>query len=347
MLGFDWYVLGWIRDFLVGRNMVVSVSGESSSPVAVTSGVPQGSVLGPLLFLIYVNFITRDVVGSWAAFADDFKISVCYPRKSVQNRVEGVDRLQRDLDSIASASSSWNLKLNPSKCVVIRFGERSSDSQLDSYSVRGETVHFVEVYKDLGVMVDSRLRFHRHVDLIVWRAGSMMNNLLRSTICRSRDFMVALWVSHIRPLIEYASCVWNVGYLRDSRRLESLQRRWTREVVGMNGLEYVSRLKNIGLFSIKGRFLRLDLVKVWKCFHAEIDIGLLNVLELATNVGTRGHSFKLSIPVCRSELGRRTFGARVVRAWNSLPSQVVEAATVEVFKTRLDSIVIEELFSFD
>ena len=136
--------------------------------------------------------------------------------------------------------------------------------------------------------------------------------------------MVTLWVCHIRPLIEYASCVWNVGYLRDSRRVESLQQRWTREVVGMNGLDYVSRLRNIGLFSIKGRLLRLDLIKVWKCFNAETDIGLINVLKLATNVGTRGHNFKLSIPVCRSELGRRTFGARVVRVWNSLPSQVVE-----------------------
>ena len=117
--------------------------------------------------------------------------------------------------------------------------------------------------------------------------------------------------------------------------------------VGIFAAKVDSRLKNVGLFSLKGRLLRLDLIKVWKCFHAETDIGLIRVLELATNVGTRGHDFKLSIPVCRSELGRRTFGARVVRAWNSLPSQVVEAATVEVFKTRLDSIVIEELFSFD
>ena len=159
--------------------------------------------------------------------------------------------------------------------------------------------------------------------------------------------MVTLWVSRILPLIEYACYVWNVGYMRDNRRLESLQRSWIREVVGMNGLDYVSRLRNIGLFSIKGRLLRLDLIKVWKCFNAETDVGLINVLELATNVGTRGHNFKISIPVCRSELGRRTFGARVVRVWNSLPSQVVEAATVEAFKSRLDSIVIDDLFSFD
>ena len=89
--------------------------------------------------------------------------------------------------------------------------------------------------------------------------------------------MVTLWVSRILPLIEYACYVWNVGYMRDNRRLESLQRSWIREVVNMNGLDYVSGLKNIGLFSIKGRFLRLDLVKVWRYFHAENDIGLINI----------------------------------------------------------------------
>ena len=138
-------------------------------------------------------------------------------------------------------------------------------------------MHFVDVYKDLGVKIS----------VIVCRVGSMMNNILRSIICRSGDFIVTLWVSHICPLIEYASYVWNVWYLMDNLRLISLQGRCTRgEVVGMNGLDYISRLKNIGLFSLKSRFLRLDLVKVCKCFHAEIDIGLVNVLELTTDMAT-------------------------------------------------------------
>ena len=319
LLGFDRFVVGWIEDFLVGRRMSVSVSGQLGSSFEVTSGVPQGSVLGPLLFLIYVNFITKDLVGSWAAFADDFKLSVCYAKNDSEDRDQSINRLQADIDSIARVSSSWSLKLNPAKCVVMRFGERLHEARVLDYQISGETLRFVEVYRDLGVVVDSSLRFHRHVDIVVGKAGSMISNLLRSTVCRSVEFMLTLWVTHVRSIIEYGSCVWNVGYLRDIRRLESLQRRWTREIQGMGSLDYVSRLRSLGLFSIKGRLLRMDLIKVWKCFHMEVDLGLSGVFELARDVGTRGHAYKLSIPVCRSELGRRTFGVRVVRKWNSLP----------------------------
>ena len=112
----------------------------------------------------------------------------------------------------------------------------------------------------------------------------------------------------------------------------------------MRGLEYDARLRSIGLFSVKGRLLRLDLCKVWKCFHADVDVGLVGVLELARDVGTRGHGLKLSVPICRSEMGRRIFGSRVVRVWNSLPSSVVEAPSLESFKRGLDLFLGDQLF---
>ena len=77
-------------------------------------------------------------------------------------------------------------------------------------------------------MIDSGLKFHSHINDVIDKAGAMVNNLLRSTVCRSVDFMLTLYVSHVRPIIEYGSCVWNVGYLEDERRIERLQRKWTR-----------------------------------------------------------------------------------------------------------------------
>ena len=343
-LGFDSCLISWVRGFLQGRLMSVSVGGKLSQEVEVSSGVPQGSVLGPLLFLIYVNFITSNVIGSWAAFADDFKLSVCYPRNNLDDREEGMRKLQQDLNHVAETSRCWNLKLNPAKCMVMRFGERV-DGNCEKYQIFGESLQFVKVYKDLGVYVDVKLRFHEHVNLVVGRASSMISNLLRCTVCRSTEFMVSLWVSHIRPLIEYGSCVWNVKYLCDARRLESLQRRWTREIHGLSGMEYVDRLRSTGLFSIHGRLLRIDLVMVWKSFHSDVDLGLESLFEVARDVGTRGHRFKLAIPVCRSEVRRRSFTVRVVSVWNSLPSRVVEADSVECFKRRLDGVLDSRLLT--
>ena len=341
-LGFHRDVVGWIRSFLLGRSMSVLVSGGMSRSETVTSGVPQGSVLGPLLFLIYVNCITSSVVGSWAAFADDFKISMCLPLAPSN----GINQLQRDLDAIAEKSLSWNLKLNPSKCAVIRFGggSRSMRPPDPDYRICGVTVRHLTKFMDLGIIVDESLKFHHHIDLVVGRTSSMITNLLRSTVCRDAEFMMTLWVSHVRPLIEYGCCVWNVGYLMDVRRLESLQRRWTREVAGLDGLVYSARLHRLDLFSIRGRLMRIDLIKIWKCFQSEVDVGLCSLFEMARGERTRGHRFKLAVPRLWSELGRRTFGVRSVRIWNSLPSSLVEVTNVDAFKRGLDVSLGEELY---
>ena len=113
--------------------------------------------------------------------------------------------------------------LNPAKCMVLRFGERIDDN-CEKYQTFGKNLQFVMVYKDLGVYVDLKLRFHEHVNLVVGRASSLISNMLRCTVCRSTEFKVSLWVSHVGTLLEYGSCVWNVENLSDARRLESLQR---------------------------------------------------------------------------------------------------------------------------
>ena len=147
--------------------------------------------------------------------------------------------------------------------------------------------------------------------------------------------MVDLFVSHIRPILDYCSPVWNVGYLGDMRLLESVQRRWTKEVENFHDLEYRERLNRLGLLSIRGRLLRSDLIKYWKILHLKLDAGLMNLFILAPQRGTRGHSFKLEIPRCHTDLKQRFFSVRNVGLWNSLPANVVECQTLSAFKQKL------------
>ena len=158
--------------------------------------------------------------------------------------------------------------------------------------------------------------------------------------------MLTLYVSHIRPIIDYGSSVWNVGYIGDMRRLESIQRRWTREIVDVRGMDYGSRLKTLGLHSVFGRLLRADLIKVWKSFHCLVGVGLSNLFERARDSRTRGHSFKLSVPRLHTDGFRRSFGVRCVAEWNSLPGDVVELDSLQTFKSSLAFCLGDRLYEF-
>ena len=144
--------------------------------------------------------------------------------------------------------------------------------------------------------------------------------------------------------MEYSTTIWNTGYLGDIRLLESLQRRWTREIRGVSSLEYSERLKILGLYSVYGRLLRNDFVKVWKAFNGRLDVGLKGLFCRSDESRTRGHAYKLRAPIALSEMRRRWFSVRVVKRWNELPSTVVEASSVESFKVRLDGFLRDELF---
>jgi hypothetical protein len=105
--------------------------------------------------------------------------------------------------------------------------------------------------------------------------------------------------------------------------LESVQRRWTSQVDGLGWLDYVSRLRVLGLFSISSRLLRSDLVKVWKSFHPLVAVYLLDIFELSRDGRTRGHALKLAVPRCHSEMKRRFICVRCVGVWNALPARAV------------------------
>ena len=156
--------------------------------------------------------------------------------------------------------------------------------------------------------------------------------------------MVSLFVIHVRPIIEYCSSVWNTGYVGDIRLLESLQRRWTREIAGCTHLSYEDRLVKLDLFSVSGRLLRADLIKIWKAFHCEIDVGLSSMLDRSTYPGTRGHRFKLVVQRASSDVLRRSWSFRSVNAWNSLPAVVVECESVTTFKRLLTLELGERLY---
>ena len=153
--------------------------------------------------------------------------------------------------------------------------------------------------------MDVGLRFHLHVGRVVRKTNGLLNQLLSGTVCRESGFMVTLFVSHIRPMMDFGARLWNMGYLGDVRKLERIQRRWIMQITGMADARYGERLQALRLFSVYGRLLRGDLIKIWQVFHPRIDLGLSNLFDLQSHAATRSNGFKLAIPRCRSEIRLR------------------------------------------
>ena len=123
-----------------------------------------------------------------------------------------------------------------------------------------------------------------------------------------------------------------------------MQRRWTKQIAGLNNVDYAARLNQLKLFSIQGRMFRADLVKLWKAFNAEVDVGLREIFERQVHGATRGHRLKLSVPLCRTDIRRRFLNVRCVNVWNNLPSETVTSDNVVKFKRLLEADLGDMLY---
>ena len=325
-VGITGHLHRWLSNFLQNRYMTTRIGGITGDPCEVLSGVPQGSVLGPLLFIIFINFITDGCLSNFSLFADDLKIY------ALATNVQECLQLQNDIDQLSNNAKNMLVEFNSSKCISLHFP--SSKPPLCEYLINGTPITAAHSARDLGVVVDDGLKFHQHINQTYGKAHGIASNLLCHTSNRSPFFMKEILISHIRPLLTFASPVWNTGYIGDEKKLESVQRRWTKQVYGLEDVEYVDRLHKLNLSSIKGRLLRTDLILCWKIFHGKSYIRPDQLFTLSTT-RNRGHPFKIFKPRIHTEIRRRSFAYRVITTWNNLPSEVVTAPTLTQFKTRL------------
>lgn len=348
-IGISGNLLQWITSFLLGRSMKVSINGLTSVSKPVLSGVPQGSVLGPLLFLIFINHTCSQIQCNYKMFADDLKLYFHSSALSYGCSLS-LPGMQDNIDQLASTAASWGLRFSASKCVHLRFARercaQAEDLITPIYTLNDSPITQNFSHKDLGVTVDRKLKFHQHISSSVAKAGGIATNFLKSTVNRSANFMSTLFISDVRPILDFASPIWNLGFLGQNKLLESVQRRWTKQVAGLTDLSYSDRLSALGLFSVKGRLLRQDLIYCYRIFHNLTIISPTDIFIMSPIVGTRGHRFKIQMQHCQIEARRRFFSCRIIPKWNSLPNDIVDAPSLPVFKSRLQAFLGEELYSF-
>lgn len=279
-LGFHSNLLDWIESYLRNRVQFVKIDNSLSKPINVTSGVPQGSHLGPLLFLLFINDLPNVIKHSECLlFADDLKVYRAIKTKNDCNL------LQEDINAVDEWCVFNNLPLNTSKCQCFTLS-RSLTSILHCYGIKNCPLDRVTSKKDLGILLDPRLTFNEHIDYVICKANSMLGFLKRN----SRDFtdpytLKTLFISLVRPHLEYCSIIWNPSYNLHSYRIERVQKSFTRFLFfklnwRIETPSYKSRLLLINLNALECRRKYFCVMFVRDLIHCQIQCPtLLSMLD--------------------------------------------------------------------
>ena len=341
--GIDGNILQWISSFLSGRKQFVSINGQESETVNVTSGVPQGSVLGPTLFIYFINDLPSISTEKTKIFADDTK------SYTEIHSINDAQKLQTCINLLVDWSEKWLLRFNSSKCKILHLGKNNPKYEYYIYndgvkSVLEETTS----EKDLGVLVDNNLDFKGHVNETV-KKSRQVSGLIMSTIeNKTKDIMVLLFKALVRPKLEYANSVWCPYNKFIIKHIEQVQRHYTKRITGTKGMTYYERLVYLKLPSLEYRRVRGDLIETYKIKTGLYDpITTSTLFDLPYNKNTRNNSSKIFKKRAKQKPYQKFFTNRIVNLWNSLPKFVVQAKNLNDFKNKIDSHLNEHKYNID
>jgi hypothetical protein len=326
-IGVKGRVLKWIKEWLQGRKQRVVINGEASEWEDVLSGIPQGSILGPLLFLIYINDIDCGIISNILKFADDTKI---YGKVGTSR---GIEELRKDLETLCKWSEKWQMKFNIAKCKVMHIGAKNSGAE---YKMKDEKLDEIIEEKDLGVIISSSLKVGKQCAKAASKGNQILGLIKRTFISKQKSIMLNLYKSLVRPHLEYCIQAWRPHLVKDICILEKVQKRATRMIEECIGKSYTERLQFLGLTTLETRRTRADMLEVYKILNGFEGIRENSFFKVhCTN--TRGHSKKLYKERVNKDVLKFSFGNRVVDQWNTLPDEVIKATSINSFKNRIDN----------
>jgi hypothetical protein len=287
-------------------------------------------VLGPTLFLVFINNLEDGMLSKVLKFADDTKI---YSNVSSAN---GQAQLQSDLDRATDWSSKWLMSFNVDKCKIVHAGYNNPQA---SYFMNGTQLNPVNEEKDLGITMHKSLSVSRQCAEAAKKGNRAVGQIKRTISNKSKDIVVPLYKSLVRPHLEYCVQAWSPYLKKDIAVLEKVQRRATRMIPELCDLSYEERLHACGLTSLENRRVRGDLIETFKLVKGLEKVPASRFFsEPPSSLGVRGNSCKLFKNRARLEIRRQFFSNRVVDKWNRLPQSAVDATSTNAFKNHLDKL---------
>jgi len=264
----------WIKEWLRMRWQRVTLGDTCTEWKEVTSGVPQGSVLGPILFTIYINDIDDNITSKILKFADDTKLI-----KNV-GTANDVNILRDDLNKMVRWSEDWQMLFNIDKCKVMHVGRTNKSEQ---YDMSGVLLAECDEEKDLGVTIDKSFKVGKQCAKAAKKANVILGMIKRTFTCRNKKIMLKLYKSLVRPHLDYCIQVWRPHFKKDIQLLENVQRRVTKCVQDCDGMEYKERLRVLNLTEFEVRMKRADFLEVFKILNGFEGLDLNLFFSLSHN----------------------------------------------------------------
>jgi hypothetical protein len=310
----------------------VVVDGATSDFVPVSSGVPQGSVVGPCLFLLYINDLPENIQSRVRLFADDTMCS------NAVKLTEDQKTLQEDLNALTLWEKQWTMQFHPEKCSTLS-ATRKRKKITPAYELHGHTLENASVVKYLGVNIQDDLRWGPHVNAITNKANKTLGFLRRNLKIGNKKTKETAYKTLVRPVLEYAASVWDPYTATEIQAIEKIQRRAARWVSNRHRQTSCvdSIIDSLGWPSLEDRRRRARLETFYKYHHGLITINSKYLPKPSSNrqSSRKNNSCSYSIPSCRTQYRQMSFFPRTIPDWNGLPQEVVAAESLDSFKSRL------------
>ena len=322
-------VLQWIRAWLTDRSQRVVLNGSSSTWKEVLSGVPQGSVLGPILFLVFINdldFVAR-LIAILKKFADDTKLG-----QRVRT-VEEARLLQKALDELCEWAETWGMRFNVKKCKVMHFGAKNP---LHKYTMLGQELEVTQEEVDIGVKISNNLKVSEQCRKAAKTAQGVLSQICRTFHYRDRSTYVSMYKMYVRPHLEFAATVWSPWQEGDRDCLEKVQKRAISQVSGLRGATYEEKLRELEMETLEERRHQLDMQQTFKILKGidRVDKGTWfeSVADGGRLTRMTADPDNLKIPAARLDVRRNFFSQRVPEQWNKIPPALKQAKTAAAFR---------------
>jgi hypothetical protein len=253
-------MLRWISDWLTDRKQRVIINGKFSGWRAVLSGVLQGSVLGPVLFNIFINDIDDEATlrQILKKFADDTKVG-----QVIEQPADSAE-LQATLDRMFDWAQRWGMSFNVQKCHVMHVGRNNPHTE---YTMNGEKLAATESEKDIGVIISSSLKPAEQCKKAAQTASTVLAQIQRPFHYRDRKTYVSLYKQYVRPHLEFSTQAWAPWNQNDIDVLERVQERAIKAVSGLRGRTYLERLQELGLPTLTQRRTEADMILTYKILN--------------------------------------------------------------------------------